>query len=415
MRQSTLFTRTERVAPADEPSVNARLLQQAGFVDKLAAGIYTYLPLGLAVLKSIQGIVREEMLALGAQEILMPALNPKELWAATGRWQDPGPTVMYQFRGHGQTEYGLGWTHEEIVTPMVKRFLHSYRDLPFSVFQIQDKFRNEPRAKSGLLRGREFSMKDMYSFHRDGADLEAFYTRAMAAYRRVYERCGLQAVVVEASGGAFAKYSHEFQVVTPYGEDTIFLCAGCAYAQNREISEYHVGEACPKCGQKFAEAKAIEVGNIFKLGTRFSDAFHLTYLDEQGKAIPVLMGCYGIGPSRVMGAIAEIHHDDRGLCWPAAVAPFALHLLRLGSGQAVVERADAVAAALREAHVDVLYDDREKVTAGEKFHDADLIGIPWRAVVSAKTGERVELKARRADSTGLLTLPELRRKISPAT
>lgn len=411
MRQSALFTRTERVAPADEPSVNARLLQQAGYVDKLAAGIYTYLPLGLSVLKAIQNIVREEMLALGAQEILMPALNPKEVWAATGRWQDPGPVVMYQFKGHGQTEYGLGWTHEEIVTPMVKRFLHSYRDLPFSVFQIQDKFRNEPRAKSGLLRGREFSMKDLYSFHRDAADLDAFYDRVMMAYRRVYERCGLQAVVTEASGGAFAKYSHEFQVVTPYGEDTIFLCTGCAYAQNREISQYHAGDACPKCGQAFVEAKAIEVGNIFKLGTRFSEAFHLSYLDEQGKASPVLMGCYGIGPSRVMGAIAEIHHDEHGLRWPASVAPFHLHVLRLGSDPAVMKRADAVVQALEKAGVSVLYDDRDKVTAGEKFHDADLIGIPWRAVVSAKTGEAVELKARGSDALEQLTVPALLKKI----
>src|SRR3989338_10689386 len=215
MLQSQLFTKTERTTQADEPSVNARLLWQAGYIDKLAAGIYTYLPLGLRVLKNVQEIVRQEMVGIGAQEILMPALHPKEYWAQTGRWQDPGTTVMFQFQGRGEQEFGLGWTHEEIVTPLAKRYLHSYRDLPFSVFQIQDKFRNELRAKSGLLRGREFSMKDLYSFHRDAGDLDQFYQQVMDAYRRVFQRCGLDAIVVEASGGAFAKYSHEYQVVTP--------------------------------------------------------------------------------------------------------------------------------------------------------------------------------------------------------
>jgi len=411
MLQSQLFTKTERTTQADEPSVNARLLWQAGYIDKLAAGIYTYLPLGLRVLKNVQEIVRQEMVGIGAQEILMPALHPKEYWAQTGRWQDPGTTVMFQFQGRGEQEFGLGWTHEEIVTPLAKRYLHSYRDLPFSVFQIQDKFRNELRAKSGLLRGREFSMKDLYSFHRDAGDLDQFYQQVMDAYRRVFQRCGLDAIVVEASGGAFAKYSHEYQVVTPDGEDMVFACQQCRYAQNREISEFKTGDTCPKCGGKFHEEKAIEVGNIFKLGTRFSSAFNLRYLDEHGVSQPVLMGCYGIGPSRVMGAIAEIHHDEHGLRWPASVAPFCVHLLMLGKIATVKDRALEVYRQLQTHGIATLLDDRLEVTAGEKFHDADLMGMPWRAVVSAKSGEHIELKSRATGKMEMLTLEELRESV----
>ena len=395
LKQSEMFVKTQRTSPRDESSWNARLLLQAGYIDKVAAGVYTYLPLGLRVLRKIQQIVRDEMLGLGAQEILMPALHPKELWSATGRWQDPGPTVMFQFKGHGHQEFGLGWTHEEIVTPLAKRHLGSYRDLPFAVFQIQDKFRNEPRAKSGLLRGREFSMKDLYSFHADRDDLEQYYQRTIGAYQRVFERCGLQAVLTEASGGAFAKYSHEFQVITPYGEDVIFACDACHYAQNREITQYHAGDHCPQCNGAFREEKAIETGNIFKLGTRFSEPFGLTYLDRAGKPQPVVMGCYGIGPSRVMGAVVEVHHDDHGIRWPDGLAPFTVHLVLLDPKvQAVRARAEAAAAALTDAGASVLYDDREVASTGEKFNDADLIGLPWRLVVSRRTGEGVEWKRR---------------------
>ena len=407
MRCSQLFTRTERRAPSGEPSPNARLLLQAGYIDRVAAGVFTYLPLGLRVLNAVQTIVREEMIRLGAQEILMPALHPKDPWAVTGRWQDPGPAVMFQFVAPGGAEYGLGWTHEEIVTPLVKRYLRSYRDLPFSVFQIQDKFRNEPRAKSGLLRGREFSMQDLYSFHGDGDDLEGFYQRVIDADRRVFSRCDLEAVLTEASGGAFAKYSHEFQVVTPYGEDVILRCQGCNYAQNREVSQYRAGDSCPQCQGQFLEEKAIEVGNIFKLGTRFSDAFGLTYRDVQGAVKPVWMGCYGIGPSRVMGAVAEIHHDERGLRWPASVAPFLVHLLALGPAPAVAARADRWYERLTSAGVPVFYDDRAAASAGEKFSAADLIGLPWRAVVSVKTGDQLELKSRTSGVPELVSLDAL--------
>jgi len=391
--------------------MNARLLLQAGYIDRVAAGIFTYLPLGLRVLKSIQDIVRQEISALGAQEILMPALHPREPWAASGRWQDPGPAVMFQFAGRSGQAYGLGWTHEEIVTPLAKRFVRSYRDLPFAVFQIQDKFRNEPRAKSGLLRGREFSMNDLYSFHRNVDDLERYYLEVIEAYRRIFVRCGLTAVVTEASGGAFSKYSHEFQVVTPHGEDTIFVCGGCHYAQNREVSQFASGDRCVKCGGEFREEKAIEVGNIFKLGSRFSDAFQLTYLDEQGNHQPVVMGCYGIGPSRVMGAVAEIHQDERGLRWPISVAPFQVHLMSIGKEPAVLEEAERVYQQLEASKIPVLYDDRREPSAGEKFYDADLLGLPWRAVVSKRTQATVELKSRATGEVQQLALAALLQKL----
>ena len=364
------------------------------------AGVYSYLPLGLLVLKRIQQIVREEMDAIGGQEILMPALHPKEIWAATGRWADPGQNVMFQFEGRGDKEFGLGWTHEEVVTPLAKRFIQSYRDLPVAVYQVQDKFRNEPRAKSGLLRGREFSMKDLYSFHADQESLEAFYEQSMEAYLRIFERCGLNAIVTEASGGAFSKYSHEFQVVTPYGEDAIFVCDDCRYAQNREIAETKTGEKCPKCKKgKIVEEKTIEVGNIFKLGTRFSEPFELFYTDEEGKRQPVIMGCYGIGPSRVMGAVVEVHHDDAGIIWPASIAPYTAHLLALGREEDVLAEAESLYTELWEMGIETIYDDRD-LSAGQKFADADLIGLPHRLVLSKKTLEKEGVEWKKRSDTG---------------
>lgn len=401
MRQSLLFGKTRKEAPKDEVSINASLLIRAGFIDKLSAGIYTYLPLGLRVLERIQNLIRAELNALGAQELRMPALHPREPWHQTGRWTKPGTEVMFQFEGHGRA-YGLGWTHEEIVTPLVRQFVRSYKDLPIAVYQIQDKFRNEPRAKSGLLRGREFNMKDLYSFHTDEKDLEAYYEKVMTAYSHIFEQCGLTALVTEASGGAFSKYSHEFQVVTQNGEDIIFACEHCKRYQNREIVER---PTCPDCGKKREEQKAIEVGNIFKLGTRFSDAFGLSYLTAEGTEAPVIMGCYGIGPSRVMGAVAEIHHDDHGIMWPENVAPYQAHLMVLGDDASVREQATQWYHALEQARVPVLFDDRD-TSAGEKFADADLIGIPYRLVVSKKTGEGAELKERSSSKTRIITMRE---------
>lgn len=411
MRYSQLFGKTVKTVSADLESKNAQLLTKAGYIDQLTAGVYTYLPLGLRVLNRVKDIVREEMEAIGGQEILMPALTPKEPWTVSGRWDDPGKEVMFQLKGHGDKDYALGWTHEEIVTPLVKKFVKSYKDLPVMVYQVQDKFRNEARAKAGLLRGREFSMKDLYSFHRDEADLVAYYEKAKEAYLNVYKRCGLDAFIVEASGGSFAKFSHEFQVLTPAGEDTIFYCEACRWAQNLEVVEVKAGDTCPKCGNsKINEGKAIEVGNIFLLRTKYTTPFEFNYMDETGKQQPVLMGCYGIGPSRVMGTVVELHNDENGIKWPMSIAPFDLHLIELKSKDNVVrETAAKVYEALSSQGLDILYDDREDKGAGEKFGDADLIGIPKRIIISDKTmkEESVEIKDRETGESKLVKFADL--------
>ena len=412
MLQSKLFYKTSKEISEEEKSINAKLLTRAGFVDKLMAGAYTYLPLGLKVLEKIKKIIREEMNVIGGQEILMPALTPKENWVKTGRWDKID--VLFKVKGTGDKEYALGSTHEEIVTPLVKKIVNSYKDLPVAVYQIQDKFRDEPRAKSGLLRGREFSMKDLYSFHANEADLDKYYEEAKEAYSKIFKRCRLDALVVEASGGTFSKYSHEFQVLTESGEDIIYYCGKCSYAQNREISEYKAGDKCPKCGGEMKEGKAIEVGNIFKLKTKFSEAFDLNFLDKDGKKKLVIMGCYGIGPSRVMGSIAEVSHDEKGIIWPAEVAPFDIHLIALfgkdeKKNEEVGKESGKLYESLQKEGFDVLYDDREEVSAGVKFGEADLFGIPTRLVISEKTLDKdsVEVKKRNSAEMELVKTNQL--------
>ncbi len=416
MKQSVLVSKTNKSAPHDADSVNARLLVQGGFVSQLAAGIYTYLPLGLRVLENIKQVVREEMNAVGGQEILMPGLIPKAPYEATKRWDTID--VLFKLEGAGGKEFALGPTHEEVVTPLVQTFARSYKDLPVSVYQIQDKFRNEPRAKSGLLRGREFWMKDMYSFHRSPEDLEKYYDRATEAYARVFKRLGLDAVLTEASGGVFSKFSHEFQVPTPFGEDLIYVCDQCRYAVNREIAQVKDGDACPNGDGTIKEVKAIEVGNIFKLSTRFADDFGFQVALEDGSSGKVWMGCYGIGISRLMGAIVEVHHDDRGILWPKRVAPALVHLVSLkAKDESVQEKINATAESLHDAlsraGIEVLWDDRAEASPGEKFADADLLGLPLRLVVSEKTlrEEAVEWKERHETDGKLVGLLEILEKV----
>lgn len=403
MRQSQLFTKTTKQAHADEPSTNAQLLLRAGYIDKLMAGVYTILPMGLRVLQKIEAIIRTEMESVAGQEITMPALQPKQPWLTTGRW-DTMQDILYTMQDEAGHEYTLGPTHEEVVTPLVGKYIQSYRDLPKSVFQFQVKFRKELRPKSGLLRGREFIMKDMYSFHASQADLDTYYDQVTEAYRRVFAAVGIgdTTYLTYASGGVFSKYSHEFQTITAAGEDIIYLCANCHLAINREIKAETL--ACPGCGQtNFAEHKAIEVGNIFKLGTKFSDPFKLGFLDETGKNQPVLMGCYGMGLGRIMGTIVEVHHDATGITWPKAVSPYDMHLINLNKDSV---QADMAYDRLQKAGISVLYDDRQ-VSAGNKFADADLIGISQRLVLSKKTGEQLEYKKRATDATELLTLEDI--------
>jgi len=405
MRQSQLFTKTSKENPSGEVSLNAQLLIKAGFVDKEMAGVYSYLPLGLRVLDKIKNIVRDEMNKLGGQEILMPALHPKENYEKTERWNSID--ILFKLDGTGGKEYALGATHEEIVTPLVKKFASSYKDLPVYVYQIQDKFRNEPRAKSGLLRGREFSMKDLYSFHKSQEGLDEFYEKSKETYFNIYKRCGLGDLthIVFASGGMFSKYSHEFQTVTEFGEDIIYVCEKCGVGVNKEIiSEQKV---CPECGgEKLKEEKAIEVGNIFKLKTKFTDAFDYKYIDEKGQKQQVFMGCYGIGPSRVLGTVVEVHHDEKGMIWPEEIAPFQIHLISLGDEGKV--EAEKIYDKLIEKGVEVLWDDRD-MQAGAKFADCDLIGIPKRIVVSKKTLEKnsVEVKMRNSDEVKFVEIDKI--------
>jgi prolyl-tRNA synthetase len=411
MLQSKLFTKTKREAPKDEEATNARLLIRAGFVDKVMAGVYTFLPLGWRVIKKIENIIREEMEAVGGQEILMPTLQPKIHWEKTGRWS--AYDSLFRFKSHySKIDYVLGPTHEEIVSPLLKKFVSSYKDLPRYVFQIQNKFRDEKRVKSGLLRTREFLMKDLYSFHTDEKDLDRYYEKVKKAYFRVFERVGLgsRTCLTFASGGTFSKYSHEFQTLTSAGEDIIYLCEKCRVAVNKEIIKEQ--NSCPECGnKKLKEEKAIEVGNIFKLKNRFSAAFNLKYKDKNGKERDVQMGCYGIGLNRLMGTIVEVFHDGKGIIWPESVAPFAIHLLKIsakgGSASGGKNNAAKIYNNLQKAGVEILYDDREAVSPGEKFADSDLIGIPWRAVVSEKTGNKIELKKRSETKTKLVSEKEL--------
>lgn len=393
MRYSLLFGKTKLEAPADADSVNARLLSQAGYIFKQMAGVYIFLPLGLRVLTKIQQIIREEMNRIGGQELLMPTLTQIENYEMTGRHT---LDILFRMKGAGDATYVLNQSHEEVVTPLVQKYTFSYKDLPLAVYQIQNKFRNEPRAKSGVLRGREFSMKDMYSFHTDEVDLNAYYEQVKEAYFKIYKRMGIgdRTVLTFASGGTFSKYSHEFQTLCDIGEDTIYLCELCRVAVNKELIEEQ--KQCPKCGKVSLSARrAIEVGNIFKLRTRFSDAFGFTYTDENGLHQKVEMGCFGIGPSRLMGTLVEVFHDEKGILWPESVAPFQVHLVSLGNDSAITKEAESLYKKLEEKNIEVLFDDRDEST-GKKLNDADLIGIPLRLVVSKKTIEKkgIEMKKR---------------------
>lgn len=405
MRYSKLFGTTRKTIPSDAESANAKFLLKGGFVDQLAAGIYSWLPLGLRVLRKVEGIVREEMGNLGAQELLLPALHPKENWEKTGRWKSMD--VLFKIKSQTGSEYALGATHEEVITPLVAKFVQSYKDLPVHLYQIQTKFRDELRAKSGVLRGREFGMKDLYSFHRSHEELQGFYPQAIRAYNEIFSRMGVESRITEASGGAFTeKYSHEFHILTPAGEDALIICEKCEFAQNKEISKLKKGAECPKCGGAVAEAKGIEAGNIFDLGTKFADTFELAFTDEEGKKQKVWMGCYGFGTTRMVGAVVEALHDERGIIWPKSVAPYDVHVVYVKSKKPeVVAAAEDLVRDIEARGVEVLYDDREDASAGEKFADADLIGIPLRLVVSEKTLEKKSVEWKKRSEKDAVLVP----------
>ncbi len=408
MRQSRLFTKTRKEAPKDETAKNAKLLIRGGFIHKEMAGVYSYLPLGLRVLEKIVGIIREEMNAVGGQELHLTALQDKNIWEKTNRWSNDVVDVWFKTKLKSGSDVGLSFTHEEPLTNLMKEYVQSYKDLPSYIYQFQTKFRNEERAKSGIMRTREFLMKDLYSFSKNAKEHEVFYEKAKSAYEKIFARVGLgdKTFVTFASGGSFSKYSHEFQTVTDAGEDIIYVDEKVKIAVNKEVYTDEVLKDLGLNKKNIVEMKASEVGNIFSLGTKFSDAFDLNYVDEKGERKPVVMGSYGIGPGRVMGTIVETLSDEKGIVWPESVAPFAVHLIAIANENGkTLKEAEKIYSALTKAEVEVLYDDRD-IRAGEKFADADLIGIPIRMVVSDKTLEKngVEIKRRDSEKVELVAL-----------
>jgi len=405
MKFHQLVIKPLKETPAGADTINHQLLVQGGFVRQLMAGVYIYLPLGRKVLDKIREIVREEMDGIGGKEIYMPALHPSANWKKTGGWDNID--VLFKIKSRTGKDYALGQSHEEVVTPLAKEMIKSYKDLPLAVYQIQWKYRDELRAKSGILRGKEFEMKDMYSFHDTEEDFEQFYEQAKKAYLRIFKRLGLTAKVTEASGGSFTdKISFEFMVLTDAGEDDILYCPKCDFCINTEIATQKENDNCPHCKTQLKVGRASEAGNVFDLGQKFAKDFELTYQNKEGQKKHPIMGCYGIGITRAMGIIVEKNHDERGIIWPKSVAPFVTQLINIES----LENAQKTYDALLENNIETLWDDRDE-SPGVKFKDADLIGCPVRLVVSAKTGDKIEWKQRNSEKIELLDLAEVIAKL----
>ncbi len=409
MKQSQLFTKTRKELPSDETSKNAQFLIKAGFIHKELAGVYSYLPLGLKTLNNIVKIIREEMNNIGGQELFMSALQDKDLWTKTDRWDDAKVDNWFKTELKSGGETGLGITHEEPLTRIMTEHIFSYRDLPVFAYQFQNKFRNELRAKSGVMRGKEFLMKDLYTFSKDNESHLEDYGKVRSAYLKVFDRLGIgeKTYITYASGGIFSDFSEEFQTITDSGEDIIYVHENKRIALNKEV---YTDENLNKLDIKkdeLVEKKAVEVGNIFHLGTRFSDAIGLKYKNEGGVEVPVVMGSYGIGPTRLLGTIVETLSDDKGIIWPKEVAPFHVHLVRLGTNEETIKYADNLYNDLKNKGVEVLYDDRD-VRPGEKFADSDLIGIPVRFVVSDKTvaENKIEVKHRTKSDAEILSVDD---------
>lgn len=414
MKRTELFTKTSKTVPADETSLNAKLLIKAGYVHKEMAGVYAYLPLGLRTLEKIKAIIRDEMNAVGGQELLMTNLQPKAVWQTTGRWDDKLVDIWFKTKLQTGEDIGLAWSHEEPIMNMLRDYVHSYKDLPVAVYQFQTKLRNELRAKAGIMRGREFLMKDMYSVHATKEDLERFYNGVIEAYKRIYERLGIGNLtyVTFASGGAFTKYSHEFQTICGAGEDWLYLDREKNVAVNEEVLEDAVRDL-KLDRSKLEKVRSAEVGNIFNFGTEKAEQMGITFADRDNVQKPFYYGSYGIGVTRVMGVIAELFSDDRGLVWPDNIAPYRVYLVTIGTDSAVLEQGNKVYQALQDAGVDVLWDDRTDARPGEKFADGDLMGIPHRVVISPKTvaANTLEYKSRTEQASENLSLEQLIEKL----
>lgn len=400
--QSKLFSKARKEAPADAEAVSHKLLARAGYIDQLGSGIFSLLPLGHRVNARIVAIIRQEMNKLGALEVTLPALQPSALWAESGRLETMDPPLFRTVDRHDK-ELVIASTHEEVVTDLARKNIESYKDLPVAIYQIQTKFRNEVRATGGLLRVREFQMKDLYSFHRTQAGLQAFYEKVRQAYQAIFSLCDLDARAVQADSGSIGgSISHEFSIVAPTGEDTILICSSCNFAANSE-TQTSAAMTCPECQSPLEAQSAIENGHIFQLGTKYSEAMKALFTDESGTKQPVYMGCYGIGIGRLLAAVVETHHDDRGIVWPQSLSPFDLHIIPVQKN--MIEPARALARKLPSA--DILLDDRE-ISAGQKFAEADLLGIATRVVMSEKTmaAQSVEVTARKSGEATIVPLTE---------
>ncbi|MBZ9569807.1 proline--tRNA ligase [Patescibacteria group bacterium] len=410
MRQSKLFCKTKKEGFKTAEAISHRLLIRGDFIDQLASGVYSFLPLGKRVHRKIERIIREEMTALGAQEVYLPILTPKRLWETTGRWEKIDPP-LFKLKDRHRKEFGLGPTHEEVITELVRTRIKSYRDLPLYLFQIQAKFRNEMRSTGGLLRVREFIMKDLYSFDREKEEAITFYKKVKRAYFRIFKRCGLKVVCVKADPGTIGgELSHEFMVLSDTGEDSVLICSKCDFGTN--IQKFGKKKTCPQCQNRLIKKNCIEVGHIFYLAEKYSRAIEANFIDKKGKKNKIIMGCYGIGLGRLMASIVEVHHDEKGIIWPIEVAPFQVHLIPL-SGKKVESQSKRLYQDFQAKGIEVLFDDRADITPGEKFADADLIGIPFRIVVSEKTLKKdsVEVKKRSEKKIKLVKIKDLSRSL----
>ncbi len=411
MKQSLLFTKTQRESPSDEVSLNAELLIKAGYVYKEMSGVYSFLPLGLRVLKKIEGIIREEMNRIGGTEMKTSIFQSKDVWDKTGRWDDSVVDIWFKTKLKNGGDLGLSFTNEEAYANILKQHINSYKDLPAYPYDFKEIFRNEARSKSGILRGREFFWKALYSFSKDEEEHNIFYEKAKEAYKNIFKRVGIGHLtyLTFASGGTFSKYSHEFQTLTGAGEDTIYLDENRGLAINKEIYDDEELKFLGLKKEDLIEKKSIEVGNIFSLGTKFTEPFNLTYKDKDGREKLVIMGSYGIGLGRLMGTVVEVLSDDRGIIWPESIAPFKIHLLSLGKDEKVLQEAENLYKELTQKGIEVLYDDREDVSAGEKFADSDLMGIPFRVIISNRTVTEggYELKKRTEEKERIVKREEL--------
>jgi len=410
MRYSKLFGKTIKETPTGAEAESHKLLVKAGFIDQLMTGVFSFLPLGWRVHRRIEGIIREEMNNIGAHEVFLPTLQKKEQWLETKRWNTMEPP-LFKFKDRHGRELALGPTHEEVITDLARRFIQSYRDLPLALYQIQNKFRNEMRATGGLLRVKEFVMKDLYSFHETEDDLANYFKKIKDAYHKIFKRCRLAAIPSMASGGTIGGITtYEFQVPSPAGEDKILFCKDCRFAVTKGAEEIAVGQVCPQCKKaNLEEISAIEIGHIFNLGTEYSEKMGATFTNTKGKQKPIWMGCYGIGLGRLMAAIVEVHHDDKGIIWPKAVAPYQIHLLAINiENPKVVKKTKELYKELQKKKIEVLYDDRTDVSAGEKLVVADLIGIPTRVVVSEESLKvrSIEVKERNKKEAKIVSLKE---------